>query len=1127
VFPQGAKFLTSGARSPTASGGGRWVAPQRLWLKSLFIGVPLACAGFVLLLLALAWVVRPDLSKPPPERTAAEVALAERARDVHFDPKNVGALPRIEKPVDPELAYDAPWWPKGEAPVLEQLVETGQLPPVLERVGPEPLVLDGGSIGKYGGTWLRAATSPYDVFMVEFRLGYPSLFRWSPLGYPIVPHLGLRVDEAEDRKSYVIHLRPGVHWSDGQPFSADDILFWWQYDATNPSVSKWGGAPPNWLTAGKGQTRFEKLDDLTVRISFDEPFGNFMEVMAANSYFMASYPKHYAEKYHPDTGDPVFIAKEMKAFGLSSTFSLWQRITRWDNPECPRLWPWVPRTWTDSSPFVYVRNPYYFAVDPEGNQLPYIDRLQFDVKTAQMLPLTFTNGEVSMQGRHVNYDNYTELMSRQKEGRFQLLHWYQASRSSWLIDPNLNRLVDPTRPVTAKKAKLLADKRFRQALSLAIDRLAIIRARFDNQVRPSQVEPGPESPFHDERLAKAFIEHDPGRANALLDELGLRGRDVDGMRTFEDGSSMTFYLTFSSWPGLGPAEFDVDDWRDVGVRVIAREESRLLFETKRDSTDFDLVIWMSESDFFPLLEPRAFAPPDWEALNATAWGRWFSRGGFFDSPESHAAKNSYGPPADHPMLAAYRALVEARALPSLDQRVHRFQEALDIAAENVWTINIAEPTPFLVVVGDDVRNVPKHAMAANATRTPGNAGIETYYFEHPSHVSDADTRAALEQVTPMRRTGDSAPAAGPRVGGTQVARLIRWAVLGILVSFLLLAAIRHPFVARRIVILVPTLAVISLVVFAAIDLPPGDYLSSRVMMLSQTGDANASAQIEELRQTFHFDDPIWKRYLHWMGVRWFATQKEEDRGLLQGFMGRSMETLQPVNDLVGDRIVLTVVISLATILFTWIVALPIGVYSAVRQYSLGDYFFTAVGFLGMSVPPFLLALLLMVLAGVSGLFSPEFASQVGWTWPKVVDLLKHVWIPVVVMGISGTAGLVRVMRANLLDELRKPYVTTARARGVRPLRLLFKYPVRVALNPFVSGIGQLFPQLISGGAIVGIVLSLPIVGPLQVEALVSEDTYLAGSMLMVLSLLSVFGTLVADLLLLWLDPRIRYEKGVT
>jgi ABC-type dipeptide/oligopeptide/nickel transport system permease component/ABC-type transport system substrate-binding protein len=1136
VLSQGVEFLTD-REQPAALRGEvlrgtalsgtalRGAASKGLWLKALLLGVPLACAGFIALILALGWLTRPDLSKFPPAHSPGEVAAAERARNVRFDvplePESGSALPRIEKPVDPELAYDAPWWPKGEAPVLQQLVAQGKLPPVLERVGPQPLVLDGGSIGNYGGTWLRAAISAYDVYTVEFRLGYPSLFRWSPLGYPIVPHLAVRVDQSEDRREFVVHLRPGVRWSDGVPFGADDILFWWRYEATNPKVSLFGGAAPMWIRAGKGATRFEKVDDLTFRISFDEPFGDFLEMMAANSYFMARYPKHYAEKYHPDTADPAFLAREMKAFGLSSPFSLWQRIIRYDNPDCPRLWPWVPRTWSETTPFVYVRNPYYFAVDPEGNQLPYIDRVQFDVKTQQMLPLTFSNGEVTMQGRHISYENYTELMSRREEAHYQLLHWYPASRSDWIINPNLNRYVDPADPATAKKARLLADKRFRQALSLALDRKAIIRARFDDTVRPSQIEPGPESPFHSERLAHSFVEHDPARANALLDELGLRGRDVDGMRTFEDGGSMTFYLTFNAKPGIGPAEFVVDDWRDVGLRVIVREQSRLLFQEKRESSDYDLVIWTSEDDFFPLINPRSFAPPDIEAFQAAAWGRWFSRGGFFDSPESHAAKNSYGPAPDSPMYSAYRALVEARALPTLPERVARFREALDIAADNVWTINIAEPTPFLVVVNDDLRNVPKNALYSNATRTPGNAGIETYYFAHPSHAADAATRAALESPTPMPRVEQAAVS---NAGGQRTSQLIRWGLWGSLVLFLALLALRHPFVARRIASLVPTLVVISVVVFASIQLPPGDFLSSRILELSEAGDANAVSQIEELRRNFHFDEPVWKRYLRWTGAEWFVTRQEEDRGLLQGFLGRSMETLQPVNDLVGDRLVLTIVISVATILFTWALAIPIGIYSAVRQYSFGDYFFSVLGFLGMSVPPFLLALVLMVLAGVSGLFSPAFAAQADWTWPKVIDLLKHFWIPVVVMGWSGMAGLSRVMRANLLDELRKPYVMTARARGVRPLRLLLKYPVRVALNPFVSGMGQLLPQLISGGAIVGIVLSLPIIGPLQVEALVSADTYLAGSMLMVLSLLSVFGTLIADLVLLWLDPRIRYDK---
>jgi ABC-type dipeptide/oligopeptide/nickel transport system permease component len=232
-----------------------------------------------------------------------------------------------------------------------------------------------------------------------------------------------------------------------------------------------------------------------------------------------------------------------------------------------------------------------------------------------------------------------------------------------------------------------------------------------------------------------------------------------------------------------------------------------------------------------------------------------------------------------------------------------------------------------------------------------------------------------------------------------------------------------------------------------------------------------------------------------------------------------------VNDDVGDTILLTVLLSAGTILFTWAMALPIGIYSAVKQYSLSDYILTVIGFIGMCVPAFLLALVLMAISGVSGLFSAEYAVMPEWTWGKTVDLLRHIWIPVVVLGVGGTASMIRVMRANLLDELRKPYVITAMAKGVRPTKLLLKYPVRIALNPFISGIGHLFPQLVSGGAIVSIVLSLPTVGPLLLRALQTEDMYLAGSMLMVLSLLAVVGTLVSDLLLLWLDPRIRFEGG--
>jgi ABC-type dipeptide/oligopeptide/nickel transport system permease component len=346
----------------------------------------------------------------------------------------------------------------------------------------------------------------------------------------------------------------------------------------------------------------------------------------------------------------------------------------------------------------------------------------------------------------------------------------------------------------------------------------------------------------------------------------------------------------------------------------------------------------------------------------------------------------------------------------------------------------------------------------------------------------------------------------------------------------LLIGMRHPFIGRRLLLMIPTMLAVSVIVFVLVQLPPGDFADTRIAQLEMQGTSGNDQLAADLRKNFHLDEPMTERYARWVGLKWFTTFRPGDTGLLQGNLGLSMEHEKPVNEVIGDRIGLTVLVSLATVLFTWAVALPAGVYCAVRQYSVGDYALTFLGFLGMSVPSFLLALVLMYLArrwfgvNIDGLFSPEFATMPGWSWAKAADLAKHIWLPVIVLGFGGTAGMIRVMRANLLDELKKPYVTTARAKGVRPLRLLLKYPVRLALNPLVSGLGSLFPQLISGGAVVAMVLSLPMVGPAMLDALLVEDVYLAGSMLMVLSLLGVVGTLVSDLLLLWLDPRIRLAE---
>ena len=324
------------------------------------------------------------------------------------------------------------------------------------------------------------------------------------------------------------------------------------------------------------------------------------------------------------------------------------------------------------------------------------------------------------------------------------------------------------------------------------------------------------------------------------------------------------------------------------------------------------------------------------------------------------------------------------------------------------------------------------------------------------------------------------------------------------------------FLLRRIVYMIPTLVVISIVSFILIQLPPGDYLTAYIATLSASGDAVDEALAASLRRQYGLDQPIYVQYYRWIS------------GIFRGNFGYSFEWNQPVRSLIGERLALSIVVSVASLLFSWAIALPIGIYSAVRQYSVFDYIFTFIGFIGVSIPNFLLALVLMYLANrhfglsVGGLFSAEFVNA-PWSMARVLDMGRHLILPMVIIGMASTTGLIRIMRANLLDELRRPYVETARAKGMKRVRLVLKYPVRIALNPFISTVGFILPQIISGEIIVSVVLSLPTAGPLLLRALLSQDMYLAGSFVLLLATLTVIGMLLSDILLAWLDPRIRYE----
>jgi peptide/nickel transport system permease protein len=323
------------------------------------------------------------------------------------------------------------------------------------------------------------------------------------------------------------------------------------------------------------------------------------------------------------------------------------------------------------------------------------------------------------------------------------------------------------------------------------------------------------------------------------------------------------------------------------------------------------------------------------------------------------------------------------------------------------------------------------------------------------------------------------------------------------------------YVARRLLLMIPTLFIISLIVYMIINLPPGDCVTAQLDELLARGDADALARASELRALYGLDHSVWYRYFHWLG------------GIFRWDFGLSCQDTVPVKDLIGERLVLTIIMESCTILFIWTVSFVIGVYAATHQYQLGDYLASFIGFLGLAIPNFLLALVLLYIGkvyfGVSigGLMDPEFIEQ-PISWAKVGSVARHLVIPVIVIGTSGTAGMIRRLRANLLDELQKQYVVTGRAKGLSPFKLLVKYPVRHALNPFVSDIGHLLPEVISGSVIVSVVLSLPTMGPMLLGALKTQDVNLAATFLMFVAVLTVIGMLVSDLLLAALDPRIRF-----
>ncbi len=1079
----------------------------------------------VMLCVGLAYVLnvafRPGgVREAPVVPAAAKVKEAESLRDIAL----TGEPPPIVQAVDYAEQERASWYPKNEAPILRELVDEGHLPPIRERIGveidgkwiSEPVVMRGvDGVGNYGGTWIRAGGPA----LISYRLSASTLLRHDVYGQNLVPHLAKHYEVADGGRTFTFHLRRGVHWSDGALFTADDILYWWDWEENCKDIQS---NPDRNLLIRNQSPEVTRIDTYTVRFTFPEPFGAFPRFVAAKLE-IANAPAHYLKQFHPTHPErvPERIAEWQDALKIQNPAALYRQVKDWTNPEHPRMWPWLYRQYSMLSQQSVVRNPYYWVVDAEGNQLPYLDRILFDeMITADSV--SFSRGAVSMQWSYNLFQDYTLYMRNRDLYDFDVYHWWNGEMP-FVIYPNIT-LRDDAAPNGAALAALLAERRFRIALSVAINRQRIIDAVYHGVGEPMSMVPEEGTLWYCAEAAKLHHEYDQPQANRLLDELGLTGRDAEGYRTFPDGQRLTLVQSLPAVADVEIMQFIAEDWKSVGLRVLIRPQGGGLFLVEKGGRRQQLS-WWSGNPHFPL---RSGIGPG--GATAPGYDKWLNSGGPYLPNEKVPGLE---PPPDHPMRKNIQRHDQAMAESDPAKQKALIDAALITFADEVWAINITKSLPQLVLVRKGFRNVPRKAFDGYQTYSPGgNACIETYFWDAPLNRDDSGTCAAVKALiqSPVPRfvSAAAAPVVEQTVSDAPapdwLGATIRGLFIGVAGLFLLMLAVRHPFVRKRLLMMVPMLWVISLMVFTIIQLPAGDYTTVLIAQLEEQGDRVQIQRIQEIRETFHLDQPVVIRYVNWMGLRWFLTFSEKDRGLLQGHLGLSMKDNKPVNELVGDRLLLTFVMTLGSVLLTWMIAFPVGIYSAVKQYSIGDYFFTSLAFLGMCTPTFLLALVLMVVTGVTGLFSPEFAAMSGWNWAKVLDLMKHIWLPVVIVGVASTAGMIRVMRANLLDELKKPYVVTARAKGMRPIRMLLKYPVRIALNPFVSGIGGLFPALVSGSAIISMVLGLPTVGPLLLTAVMDQDMYLAGSMLMVLGILSIFGTLVSDLLLLWLDPRIRYEK---
>ena len=603
-----------------------------------------------------------------------------------------------------------------EAPGLAEQVASGALPPIEERLPVDPRVIPVvEEIGQYGGVWHRCAVGPGDAGIINSRLSYEALVRWNDDGSGVLPNVCKSFEINDDATEFVFFLREGMKWSDGEPFTADDIMFYFVDDLSNtdrnPTFPKRYRDPMN-----DENMVCEKLDDYSFKATFQSPYGLFIQMLAGpGALDWTVRPRHYLEQFHPTYADAAELDAKIKAANFTNWWELYGNRADWQNPEIPHIWPWLPTRVPPDVPVVCERNPYYWKVDPEGNQLPYIDAVHFDiVENADLLNMKAVAGEIDCQFRHLMWTNYPLFVENAEQGEYRVMKWTLAEGSNALLHPNMNH-GDPV------MRELMQTKDFRVALSVAIDRPAINELAYQGFGQPRQAALVPQCPYYKPEHETKFAELDIDLGNSLLDGIGLTNKDDEGFRTRPDGSPLS--VTFEYAPIFGPwrdvVNMVCEQWKAIGIRGIPKEEDRTLFaERATAGLEMDMGIWTMDRCFTPLIEPHYFMPISGGTPPSTAaeWVLWNNTRG----------EQGEEPPED---VKAQFDLYEQCKGATPEDLPALAQQFFDNASEALWFIGTVGVLPHVGICKNNFRNVPEDAISDWLQLTPGNTNVEQYFWK--------------------------------------------------------------------------------------------------------------------------------------------------------------------------------------------------------------------------------------------------------------------------------------------------------------------------------------------------------------------------------------------------------------